>query len=98
MNAEELKQKAMAGPVERQVLNARDEWLKCDTKEAAHWAARGLKVRDLYDFDSAAILALIAERDELLAALKDARRELAYAGRQEAHDAASAAIAKGGEV
>ena len=46
----------------------------------------------------ATILALIAERDELLAALKDARRELAYAGRQEAHDAASAAIAKGGEV
>lgn len=38
------------------------------------------------------------QRDELLAALKDARRELAYAGRQEAHDAASAAIAKGGEV
>jgi hypothetical protein len=34
------------------------------------------------------------QRNELLAALKDARRELAYAGRQEAHDAASAAIAK----
>ena len=51
------------------------------------------KVHRISD-EHAANARLIAAAPDLLEALKDARRELAYAGRQEAHDRAHAAITK----
>jgi hypothetical protein len=44
--------------------------------------------------DATELAAVEAQRDELLEALKDARRELAYGARQKGHDAADAMIKK----
>lgn len=87
MNTEELKR-----PIAWNVMNARGEWLACSEADYENYLSRGIKVRARYRPEP--VMELIRQRDELLAALKDARRELAYAGRQEAHDAANAAIAK----
>ena len=56
-------------------------------RERDEWKAR-------YEFSVTVRNSLQQQRDELLAALNYARRELAYAGRQEAHDAVFAVVAK----
>lgn len=108
MNTEKLKQKALAATPGPWVANQEtcslgevcsvnqggQPWFEICSADLFHDANNANDAAYIAAANPSTILALIAERDELLVALKDARRELAYAGRQEAHDAANAAIAK----